>query len=510
MKKIFSLLTANILFLVAIQAQEYSAPCGLTPADRSELEQRLQANFANPNAGERSGVVQYVPICFHLVAGSDSLGRHKINKVLDQLCEMNEFYSPQDIRYYLSPHPTYGLFDRSINNDNVYNNQSNNFIMTNRRHNNALNVFVTNDVVSGNPPIPGAVTLAYYNIPKDWIVSRKDQINGNGNGTLSHEVGHFFTLLHPFNGWDFTPFDNTYPGFPNAPSTSPQGVPTEKMNGSNCTTAGDYICDTPPDYNFLENDCVYTGGALDPMGVPVDPMENNIMAYFSGCVYAFTNQQGVAIHNSLNSAARNYLDNTFVPAAEEIVTPNDLLTLPAGGDTVDYYNQVSFEWQSVPGATYYLFEIDITSAYSTPNSQEIVLPGTSLTLTNLQPNRTYYWRVRPFNEYYSCNLGKQRTFRTSGVSGVNQITGLSGWNVSPNPLGSGQVARILANAETAFDANVSVVDAMGRMVYRQTNTAFPAGNSTLELPLGELPDGLYFVVIDNNEGRSTRKLTVIR
>ncbi len=513
MKKILSLLTASLFVLVAAHAQEPSAPCGLTPSDRTILEQRLQANVAaNGDAAERSGVVQYVPIHFHLVAGSDSTGRQKINKVLDQLCEMNNFYSPQDIRFYFTPHPIYGLFDKSINNDNVYDNQTNNFIMQNRRHNAALNVFVTNLAVSGNPPIPGAITLAYYNIPKDWIVSRKDQINGNGNGTLSHEVGHFFSLLHPFNGWDFDVFDSSYPGFPNAPSVSPLGVPTEKMDGSNCTTAGDYVCDTPPDYNFLESDCVYTGGAKDPMGVLVDPMENNIMSYFSNCVYAFTPQQGDLIHTDLNSASRNYLDNNFVPAAESITTPNDLLTIPAGGDTTDFYDQVTFEWLPVAGATYYLFEIDITSTYSTTNSQEIVLAGTSLTLTNLQSNRTYYWRVRPFNEYYTCTTAKQRTFRTSTVSvtGLNEITGLNGWNVSPNPMASGNAVRILANVENGFSANISVLDAAGRPVYRQINTAFLAGNSAIELPLGELPNGLYFVVIDNAEGRSTRKLTVIR
>ncbi|MEZ4948184.1 MAG: hypothetical protein R2784_02135 [Saprospiraceae bacterium] len=49
---------------------------------------------------------------------------------------------------------------------------------------------------------------------------------------------------------------------------SPNGSPTELQDGSNCTTAGDKICDTPPDYNFgLINGNSCYGGAKDPNGV---------------------------------------------------------------------------------------------------------------------------------------------------------------------------------------------------------------------------------------------------
>ena len=62
-----------------------------------------------------------------------------------------------------------------------------------------------------------------------------------------------------------------------APASSPGGIPTEKMDGSNCETAGDYLCDTPPDYNgFGWDDCDYDGGAQDPMGVEIDPEERLI------------------------------------------------------------------------------------------------------------------------------------------------------------------------------------------------------------------------------------------
>lgn len=511
MTRIFFTLAALLMLATVSFAQTpQQGVCGTTIADQQLMDELMPAGELVPVASERSAV-QYVPIHFHLVADSDGNGRHKITRALDQLCDLNAAYEPNDMRYFLRPHPTYGLFDKSINSDNVYSNQSNTFTMNNRRLNNAVNVYVTNIADSGNPN-PIGIVLAYYSPTNDWVVSRKDQINGTGNGTIPHEVGHFFSLRHTFFGWESAPFQPGSAGWPIAPSVSPGGIPTEKMDGSNCTTAGDYICDTPPDYNFglLVSNCQYNGGAKDPMGVLVDPMENNYMGYFSDCDYEFTPGQFSQVTTNLNSASRNYLDNTFTPAAETIVTPEELLTLPAVGDTVDFYNTVYFEWQSVAGATYYLFELDINSTYTSPLSQEIVSTGTSLTLTNLQANRTYYWRVRPFNEYYTCNGAKQRTFRTPGVSGTDNIAGLAGWVVAPNPLTAGQTARVAVKADQAFDANMTVYDLAGRTVYQQTGLQFPAGDSTLQLALDNAPNGMYYIVLENANGRAARKLIISR
>ena len=53
----------------------------------------------------------------------------------------------------------------------------------------ALNVFIVESANTGSNPGDG-VTLAYYNIPRDWIVITKTYIRDN-DATLSHEIGHF-------------------------------------------------------------------------------------------------------------------------------------------------------------------------------------------------------------------------------------------------------------------------------------------------------------------------------
>lgn len=517
MKRISAILTFCLAANSLAYGQEVRGVCGMTVADQAAYTARLQENLAKVERGDyvsERGAIQYVPIHFHLVGNADGTGKHKERLVLDQLCDLNEAYAGTEMRFYLRPHPTYGLFDKSINNTNVYLNQTNNILMQNRKHQNAVNVFVVQEPATSNDQ-PGQ-TLGYYTSLYDWLVIRKSEINGTGNGTLGHEVGHYFSLRHTHYGWESDPFDPSDAAWPTAPANSPPSpygiVPTERMNGTNCTTAADLICDTPPDYNFgfgwPAGNCIYNLPAKDPLGVQVNPMEDNFMGYFIGCDYVFTPTQENVILADRAASYRNYLDNNFVPAATVITTPVDLLVAPTADDTTQYYDEVLLEWQSVAGATYYLLEIDVLNSYSTGNYQSFVLTTTSQLLTNLQENRKYYWRVRPFNEYATCAAARAGSFVTSKISDTHEIKVLSAWQIAPNPVSN--TARIFFSAAANFEATVSIHDATGRRVRTLPNTVFPQGESTLDLPVESLANGLYFVAIENVEGRAVRKMTIMR
>jgi len=486
--------------------------------DQSELLPRLRENKivmeAMRAAAADRGETKYVPIHFHLVGDADGNGKHKELKVLEQLCRLNASYLPVGIQFYLSPHPTHGLFDKSINNDKVYSDQTNSLVMNLRRHNNAVNVYVVESAVSGNNQ-PG-ITLAYYHTQHDWVVSRKDQINGNQPGwVIPHEVGHFFSLPHTFYGYESESFAPGFPGWPIAPVLAPNndGTTTERQNATNCATSADEICDTPPDYNFgfIAASCAnYNGGAKDPLGVLVNPLENNYMGYFGSCsTYVFTQDQIDIINADLNHQSRNYLDNTFAPEATEIITPTTLHVSPASGDTVDNYDNVLLEWQAVPGATHYLIDMDIISSFGTVYAQTFIETGTSKLLTTLLPNRTYHCRIKPFNYLVGCADFRTRIFRTPGTSATNDIEGLSAWQLSPNPV-SGDHANLSINAVESFEAGVRITDAAGRTVSFQQGLKFPQGESIYELNTSSLANGLYFVSLESGNGRNVRKMSVLR
>lgn len=524
MKKISAILILCLSVAYSLWGQEKKeGVCGTTFEEQALWTARLQANLAKAESGAVSerGAIQYVPIHFHLVGDANGNGKHKERFILDQLCALNEAYAPMDIRFYLRPHSTYGLFDKSINNDNVYYNQQNTLMMNLRRHNYALNVYVVEDAGLGNGGT--AEAAAYYSHAFDWVVATKDYTNGNngGNGTLPHEIGHFFSLRHTFYGYENNPFDGVNdPTWPIAPVTGPAAsigfnAPTERVDGSNCSTAADLICDTPAEYNFGQSDpegnCVYNNlGAKDPLGVAVtDPMENNFMSYFNACnPYVFSTMQQNAILADRETAERNYLDNTFSPAATEITTPLDLLVSPINDLVTPYYDEVLLQWNAVPGATYYLLEIDILNSYGTSNYQGFVLTETSKLLTNLDDNRKYFWRVRPFNEYVTCATARQGSFKTPFTSGVKEIEALSAWQIAPNPAAADAAVRLFLNAADNFEASVNIFDATGRQVRSLGSQAFTAGETTLELPTENLPNGLYFVTIENADGRAVRKFSI--
>ncbi|NQY10703.1 MAG: hypothetical protein HRT71_14480 [Flavobacteriales bacterium] len=87
-------------------------------------------------------------------------------------------------------------------------------------------------------------------------------------GVLIHEMGHYFGLRHTFAG---------------------NGI--ENVDGSNCTTAGDLICDTPADpfvkddaQTDYHNNCIFDNVAkTDANGEYYSPYINNVMSYYNGC-----------------------------------------------------------------------------------------------------------------------------------------------------------------------------------------------------------------------------------
>lgn len=95
--------------------------------------------------------------------------------------------------------------------------------------------------------------------------------------TLAHEMGHYFGLLHTWEG---------------------SGV--ELVDGSNCTLVGDNICDTPADPYFIgappgywTTGCRFTNSIQqDANGEYYDPIVGNIMSYYpDACNCGFTHDQ---------------------------------------------------------------------------------------------------------------------------------------------------------------------------------------------------------------------------
>lgn len=133
---------------------------------------------------------------------------------------------------------------------------------------NRINVYYVNTIL--NPAGEGFATFVGIND----TISGGIVLSIDGEKGLSHEMGHYFGLKHTFETDDGA----------------------ELVDGSNCATTGDKICDTPADPNSTINaiTCEFTSMVQDANGQYYNPLVNNMMSYYSTdclCNPSFTREQ---------------------------------------------------------------------------------------------------------------------------------------------------------------------------------------------------------------------------
>jgi hypothetical protein len=449
----------------------------------------------------------YLPVRFILTAKSDGSERTKETTALEALCNINNNFADQEIQFYLHEF-------KYLNNTQLYNNGMSPFAYSTLNSNmtyDAINIFMVKDAGGG--------AAAFYQPPAgpfgdDWIVCSESY--GDDFETLTHEMGHFFSLPHPFNGWE--PTDN---GWDPAQHGNPVGTfapdnqtLNEYVDGSNCNNAGDMICDTPADYMFPfpgNDQCTYDKNVKDPTGALLQPDVTNFMNYAScnNSQYHFTDQQKQEVQNSLNSSSKNYIPKNHTPDLNQI-TDSPTLVSPQQGQTVDTYNSVQLEWTAVDHATGYIIEISSQTAGTTIINSNSTQP--SLLVTSLQPQTTYFWKVHAFHEYSTCNDGQssQKIFKTgSTLTDTNEIEALQDWNVNPNPVNSGESIYVNIKSSTGLTMDVRLSTVTGQTIQLFEDRLFANGDSSFEISTANLPAGIYLVSLHTAEGVETRRVSII-
>jgi hypothetical protein len=144
---------------------------------------------------------------------------------------------------------------------------------------NRINIFF----VAGSNSLPQecgfATPTGILETQTGGILVHKFGCVGNGSKMLPHLMGHFFGLLHTFEGYG-----------------------TELVNGTNCTSEGDLLCDTPADpytppqsmsqYLSNQHPCRFIYQRTDANGDFYRPDTGNLMSFYPDeCRCAFTYQQ---------------------------------------------------------------------------------------------------------------------------------------------------------------------------------------------------------------------------
>ncbi len=452
--------------------------CGtLSDLNGTRLKRNLKESLSQFN--HKDGLIDYVPIQFIIVNRNDGTGGIPEERIFESLCLTNRLFASLEIQFYIND-----VFIE-LNSTSIFSQSTNNsgFVQALYDQNkvtNAINVFVGGELASGNS--------AYYSGGSDVIYMDKMYIN-NKDVILAHELGHFFSLRHTFWGWEQTDYDinNATPTAVFIGNTSHEVEYVDR--NLNCAEAADLICDTPADYiRDWGGGCNYLGGAVDPIGVLLDPDERNLMAYYSfaSCdQYYFSETQKSVILSDLNSrvALRDLEPNVLNPVLETVK-----LTSPLQGSSV-FYDDVNLTWNPVENAEFYYIELSRLPSFGVIH--EVLISDVNyVNISGLLMDRTYHWRVAPFNAIDFCSFepSDQWSFITSETTSYNVLANQGKVYVYPNPC-NGDKLSVKSNAKDEI-ISWQILDVTGKVCLSSSfsQSALPLSQS---INVSGLETGLY-------------------
>lgn len=380
---------------LSVVAQEKNF-CG---AQLSQEQKVWLKNFQKKPESFRLDEIQYVPVQVHNIGTSDGKMHFAITSVLQMICDLNKNYAPLNIQFFLNDNDII-----KVNNSTFYQHTfGDTFDMMQSGVNNAVNIFVVDDP-AGN--------CGYYS-PWGDGVSVAQSCSATGSSTLTHELGHYFSMPHTFNGWE----DHT-------PSDPPSSWTIENVARSgpnaNCNDAGDGFCDTPADFISARWNCPYNQNYEDPTGEPYQPDGGLFMSYSNdACQTYFSNQQIQAIKANLNQE-RNYLLNS-----NQVLQFDDLIAsalyYPANTDS-SAATSIKLQWKEVPTANRYNLYV---YAPAIGYKLDILTDNTSYNLSGLAPNTKYYWKVAVYNDGNFCPLNSSTNFFYTTSASPLQLSNLN-------------------------------------------------------------------------------------
>ena len=248
-----------------------------------ELEQKFLSDAKT--SSRNFNTLTSIPIKPHIIRNTNGSGGLSEGELNDAIAIMNGYFANAGLEFFICGGINY------VDNTNFYSLQSSEESSLTSANNidDVINIYFANAVYSSSGS--SLCGFAYYpGGPETIIMSNGCATNGS---TLAHEMGHFFGLFHTH-------------GNSNTP-----GATNELVNGSNCDSSGDYICDTPADpvlsSSLVNSSCNYTGSSTDSNNDTYIPDPNNIMSYSrKSCRTLFSDEQYARI-NSTYQLSRNNL-----------------------------------------------------------------------------------------------------------------------------------------------------------------------------------------------------------
>ena len=384
MKFSYSLLSALIFSLININSFSQEMQYCATEAteenlqfieDNMDLIRYYENEFYQLKETKTSTALTSIPVKVHIITNDDGSGGIDISDVISELNEVNTYFENSFVEFYVCDEVNY------INSSSLYDFDSDtqqDLLFSNHQEN-ILNVYFVNDISFGSGGACGYTYLPgntnqYY----DAVVMDNDCTTSQSGTTLTHEMGHHLNLIHTHGPQNGTLTD-------------------ELVSGTNCSVAGDLLCDTPADpqlgySNVNDVNCLYSESGpptTDAQGNLFDPDTSNIMSYApQECTNTITDQQYARMYAGYH-AFKNYyacpsLNVSFISEQTAIDCGEQLLVDFSDNST----NSSAWEWDVNGDDVIDYTTQNFSHTYESPGSYDVSLKisNGSETITKVFPN----------------------------------------------------------------------------------------------------------------------------
>jgi PKD repeat protein len=318
-----------------------------------KVENNFYASKLSAKATAPKNIINAIPVKVYIIRNTDGSGGLSTTELHEAFSNLNAVYKEAFLEFFICDDVEY------IDNDELCHfkkGEEESFTETHYVPG-LINMYFTNYLENKS-----SQSICGYsdNVGRNDIVVMKNSCVTNGS-SLAHELGHFFSLLHTH-------------GADNSKTT------TELVDGSNCDTDGDGICDTPADPRLkssnVDSSCNYYSDTTDANGDFYNPDTSNIMSYSRKSCRTHFSEQQLARMYAFYMTTKYYLS---CPSFNANITVNE-------SETCDDSLTVNFE-NSCENATNWQWDIDSDGIidYHTKNPTHTFESGiynVSLTVSN--------------------------------------------------------------------------------------------------------------------------------
>jgi len=179
------------------------------------------------------------------------------------------------------------------------------------------------------------------------------------------------------------------------------------------------------------------------------------------------------------------------------------LDSPGNGDTIaDPLPKL--EWNALTGVEGYEIQYNDSDDFSDVETYEESDASYNVQF-QLEAGKTYYWRVRAFEDGDTTQWSDVWHFLLGTQSIDDLVLNKHNLNIYPNP--ANEELNIELNAIESRNIDITVIDLLGEEIYK-LNKRFNQGINIEKIDLSDFNDGLYFIRLQSGDATITDKIVI--